>query len=697
MADSGDYRFAGRPLKIIHSFGFSRGDCREKREQIIDGALDRIYRMGYGGIVTNVDTDLYLESAENWESLRYVVRRAAGIGFRVWLYDEHGYPSGGAGGITLRDNPEYEALALCEVTENGKPGERVVIGLPRGHMHFVRTGNEVEFTSGRVVVAADESGTGRAFAVKRVYEGTHAEHNVHESRRYVNVLNEEAVRAFIRNTYEAYVRELGPLFKYVEAIFTDEPSIMAAYINAGLYPGRVRDEFDDTLPLYPIVVWDGMLPEKYKEKWGEDLMPKLGDLFGPRTDANAVTRYRFFSVTSDMFENAYFRQIADFCVNAGTKFSGHVLLEEEILHHPVFEGNIFRFTGHMGVPGIDMLTTVPENVLRQAPTPKLVSSAAHWNGLTEVMSEVSGHMEGAFRRPFGTKEMMGSVALQRALGVTVFTSYYSDTAVPEDEFIHFSEFTGNIGRFLQGGKTSTHRVLLLYPIEAAQAATSGSGAQLGEREHTEGERRLEESWQRLNRKLLLSGLEYECVDLRGLSGEACAGDGLITDRSGNTYAALVCPYTDFDDPCLMPEIAEKLEKGGVRVFMDADGNEESAAELVSGLASYLASLKTPVLPVIEYSDGESGEPQLIVTSLKDASCYELAYLIVNYTDRPFEGRIALNVPDGVRVTSGDRAVMMDPDDGVFRYAGEANEDRKLYIDAKLRPMGALLAGFRRKE
>ena len=107
------------------------------------------------------------------------------------------------------------------------------------------------------------------------------------------------------------------------------------------------DQYDDTLPLLPLVVWDRHLPEKYEAKWGEALLPRLSDLFGPKTDENAQTRCRFFATTSEMYENAYFKQLGDWCENAGLSFSGHVLLEEEILHHPLFEGNIL-FYGKSG-------------------------------------------------------------------------------------------------------------------------------------------------------------------------------------------------------------------------------------------------------------------------------------------------------------------------------------------------------------
>ena len=655
----------GRPLKILHGFGFAREDSRERREELVDNCLTRLYRLGYGGIVTNVDFDQYLESAANWETLRYAVRKAKALGFRVWLYDEHGYPSGGAGGITLRDHPEFEAQGLVEVT------------------------------------AAD--GISHTYEVRPAYEGTHAEHNVHESRRYINVLDPDAVQAFIDNTYEAYRRELGDLFGAVEAIFTDEPSIMAAYLNAGLYPPRVHDAFDDSLPLLPIVAWERRLPERYKERWGEDLIPKLGDLFGPRTDANAVTRYRFHAVTSEMFEQAFFKQLGDWCAAAGTKFSGHVLLEEAILDHPIFEGNIFRFMSHMGRPGIDMLTTIPEGILAQAMTPKLVASAAAWfapslDELPGVMSEISGHNEGARGVPYGVREMKGSVAMQRALGVTEFPSYYSDTKVTEAEFREFCEFTERISKPLRGGNTYSHRILLLYPIEAAFAAAFGSAAQLGQREYTPEERKIEASWQRLGRGLLLSGLEFECVDVRGLLEEAQIGKGQIVDRNGVSYRAVVLPFMNFETPELT-ELKERLAAAGVLTLLDNEGTDDSRAALLAELEHRLAAFG--VLPAGRLdADNAPGNNPLLITSWCWTAAFDQAFLIVNYTDNEVAAPLTLNVPSWIGAQPGDGAIGIDPETGLYFHIGELNAARQVRIeDFKLAPMGALVVGipYRRKE
>ena len=79
-------------------------------------------------------------------------------------------------------------------------------------------------------------------------------------------------------------------------------------------------------------------------------------------------------------------------------------------------------------------TNLPNAVLKDAFTPKLVSSIAHAYGRPHVMSEVSAHAQGGKVTPM---QMYASMSLQYALGVDTFTSYYSEQqaepALPAEE------------------------------------------------------------------------------------------------------------------------------------------------------------------------------------------------------------------------------------------------------------------------
>ena len=150
-------------------------------------------------------------------------------------------------------------------------------------------------------------------------------------------------------------------------------------------------------------------------------------LFTGKTRLARQTRLDFYEMMSELYENSFFGQISNFCAKASIPFSGHILLEDDIRYHPVFEGNYFSLMRHMHYPGIDMLSGRPEDTRANAFTPKLISSVAHTYNRPHVMSEISAHSQGGKVTP---GQMLGNTVAQYALGVDVFTSYSRDSFRP---------------------------------------------------------------------------------------------------------------------------------------------------------------------------------------------------------------------------------------------------------------------------
>ena len=93
-----------RILKIIHGWPDEPG-----RQ---DDLILRLQNQGFGGVVCNVGFEDYLESEAKWAAFKRAVGAARQAGMALWLYDEKGYPSANAGGLVLRDHPEWEARGL---------------------------------------------------------------------------------------------------------------------------------------------------------------------------------------------------------------------------------------------------------------------------------------------------------------------------------------------------------------------------------------------------------------------------------------------------------------------------------------------------------------------------------------------------------------------------------------------------------
>ena len=475
------------PLKIIHNFPRSQSGSMDENRALIKEKIDQLVQKGFGGIVTNYAFSRdYLQNDNDWELFKFSLDELAKRGLRAWIYDENGYPSGGAGGLTLAKDPEFECRAIAKITEILESGESKEIPLPRGHKRFLYAASykcgddnapacyapiEEYVCSGKEDFVSFTNDTDSklivlAFAEKHLYEGTHAEHNVFESRRYLDVTNRDAVREFIRNTYERYTDAVSKHYSsptgddLVEAFFTDEPSFMGCYINPGLYPPGIHDQYDDTLPLYPIVNFGRDVENTFESLSGLNFRKNLVYLFYGDISFAKKVRYFFHLTTSTLFEKNYYQQISDYCAANNTRFSGHLLLEDDIRHHVIFEGNFFSLVRHMHIPGIDMLHSLPEIVRRDMFTPKLISSIAHAYNRPHVMSEVSAHAQGG---NVTAQQMYASVALQYAFGVDIFTSYYSENFCDTDEYNKINTAIGRIGDIMKGA----HRAdaLLMYPIE----------------------------------------------------------------------------------------------------------------------------------------------------------------------------------------------------------------------------------------
>lgn len=246
--------------------------------------------------------------------MREKVRICRENDMRMWLYDEKGYPSGGAGTETLSANPDYEARALVLVAKVLSPGDKWIAELPKGHEKTVSAFaysikgtqiseeellcNPLRFAPENKISFSNDLKCNllcMVFYVKHMYEGGHCRHNVCAARRYIDVGNRDAVKEFINNTYKRYAENLEGCFAaylgdmsenaVVEAIFTDEPSYMGVYINAGLNPPVIDHPYDDTIPLYPVVSWGRDVLNRFASVYGYRLEDELpGAVFRPQRE-----------------------------------------------------------------------------------------------------------------------------------------------------------------------------------------------------------------------------------------------------------------------------------------------------------------------------------------------------------------------------------------------------------------------------
>jgi len=482
-----------KPLKMVHQLKFEPEDTYEVKYAKTRARIEELKAKGYGGIVTNIPWgDNYFKDPVDFKLMKDQVQICKELGMRLWIYDEDRYPSGIAGTKTIEKNPDFEARGLVMVWHVIAPGENLTQSLPHGHEKFLSavsykiagetpTDDELLTPYARYkcdpVEFKNDTDTNLlclAFYTKRLLEGTHAHNNNAGSRRYVDVSNPEAIAEFINNTYRPYTEMVGEYYSpafgddgensIVEAFFTDEPSYQGVYIN-GWQTHKIVHPIDETIPLYPVVNWGKNVANRFVHTYGYRLEDELTALFLGHSEHFCQIRHDYHQLMSDLNELAYYAQISDYCAQVGANFSGHILLEDQITWHVMFEGNLINLLRHMHITGVDMLSSLPDEVFGMAFTPKLARSIAELYGTNHVMSEVSGFNQGTNLTEMGRitlTDMYNSIMLQLAFGVDIFASYYPDN--DED---------GTKRKIVDAVTLATEEIagkrpsdtLLLYPIE----------------------------------------------------------------------------------------------------------------------------------------------------------------------------------------------------------------------------------------
>ena len=659
----------------------------------LDGTLDSLKKYGYGGVVSNVGFANYLQSDKEWQLFDDYQKRCTELGLGFWLYDEKGYPSGKAGGLTLQGHPEYETIGItCSRTEgNGK----IAHPTPSGKRYFddplficaapVTNGlydfsKMIDLTrenkKGEDTIkwqAPDQQQWGiLSFHLKRMYEGTHIVTNVSDTGRYINIIDREAIARFIGLTHEAYKSRMGDaLPKSVHAVFTDEPSLMTSYLK-------------NEVTLLPAIPWSRTFREEFKAKYGYDIVTSLPYLFEDGGTKTVYKRLDYWSFVSGLIEENYYGQIQNWCHANGPAASGHGLLEESLYWHAVYEGNLFRDLRRMDLPGLDMLTSDPMALARssQIPVPKFVSSVTHMTGKWENMSETSAHQQRAAKIPVSFPMRLATIGYQYALGLTRVTSYYGYHEFTDRERKIFNDYIGRLGLTLTYGKHKAD-VAVYYPIQTMWGnitPTRKTTWEPPDPRRTEpvpaktirnpglyltshcityapdlpDAQRVDAAFGEVSRELLASQIDFDYMDDQALSAATLQNGKFLIN--GEAFSCLVLPETKIIPLSTYKTIAAFISAGGSVVVLgnlpQLGLNEEETKDVI-GISAQLGTSKrvkvVRLIPEIQNAVSAFVHPDLKL----DLPCRELfcnhrkdensdIYYLINLSDQPVERKITFN-------------------------------------------------------
>ena len=276
---------------------------------------------------------------EEWFDMMEVgVKESQRLGLETWFYDEDKWPSGFAGGIVPKQSDDYRARTLVRVPSGTK----------------VEAPDEILLDDGKHLYISHVDPWGQAW-----YNGT----------CWVDLMNPETVKAFLDCTYEPYVKRFAGK-KGVMGIFSDEPQVS---------PRKDLACGDAFIPYSPV------MQKAFRERWGYDMIPHLASLVDTVGNWRPF-RLHYYRTVGECFENAFSRQIGEYCEANGLKWTGHFNREEEPYANVMNEGDLMTQYRHMQVPGIDALG-LRFKVLHNG---KVMTSVANQYGKRRRVVEIFG-------------------------------------------------------------------------------------------------------------------------------------------------------------------------------------------------------------------------------------------------------------------------------------------------------------------
>ena len=504
---------------------------------------------------------------EVFQKIKAFNEKAKAKGMDLWLYDEHGYPSGNAGDLVIKENPDWEAMAIY-MKDTLVSGGNINFILPWGEPFIIKAFPVINGTTdfknpvdllglykGNALKWNAPKGNWNIFAATkyRLYEGYQAadKGGGKLGSHYPSLLIPEPTEAFIRVTHEVYAKKMGAdLGNYFTSTFTDEPSLMALQFHS--YKDR-----------HAVIPWKELLSEEMEKRYGYKPEDKLVELFYDEGPDGQKIRYQYFHTVADLTSKNYYRKIKDWCADHNFLSGGHMLLEESMIAHVPLYGDIMKCFREMHAPGIDILSCLPENM--PVHTPKLASSAAELMGGAHVMSEPCPVAD---RELFDgldpkTPEVRGHLNMLMQGGITDFNCYLQMNNSTLEERIEMNKYVGRIQMLLQGGHVASE-IGVVYPVESMWTEfmpryhrVAGWNDVSGAREKVNS---IDKAFQGVSRFMFENCWEYTHLDAQAILDSKVEKGILVHDNL--RFKVLVLPYVSTLPQAAWKQLETFVKQGG---------------------------------------------------------------------------------------------------------------------------------------
>ncbi len=237
--------------------------------------------------------------------MRFAIEQARRRGMGVILYDEGMYPSGSASGLVVAENPTYRCRGLVRIDLDAAQPGSIEQGVAIG-------GDRLPALAPDQTLVAVVLDHGRRYAIidrpiDSVIRGLHflnedSDEPPEDEPPAADLLNPDAVAAFIRYSYARYYQAFGAYFgSTIRAIFTDEPNLLGRSRETGVIPGTTD------------------LLRHVNDFLGYDFTPQLPALW----DEDSPARRDYLRAVEHRLEATYYAPLYEWCEQHGIALTGH--------------------------------------------------------------------------------------------------------------------------------------------------------------------------------------------------------------------------------------------------------------------------------------------------------------------------------------------------------------------------------------
>lgn len=673
----------------IAPFYFLNGDLNDAElirqiAEMKDKGVDEVILHSRKGVEVEYLSD------EWFAKIGVILKELKKLSMTALIYDEDNWPSGYAGGKVTSENPDYAAICLSVdkiypvlgeyITVEDKPSSEIecVIAVHSDDYFFDITDYEKKTNK----PWKSETLQWEVFVFRKEKCGHRPAYSPFP---YVDLLNPNATRSFVRHTHEEYKKRFPEEWgSVIRGFFTDEPGFYHNYL--------------EQCKNLNTVIWTDDFAKRFIEKFGYDIRPHLCCLWQNMGSLSVRTRCDYYKAVAEFYKEGYFDVISDFLHKDGLIHVGHLHREDFIDSLVQTESDFFSAINALDASGIDCIDPNPGRI-----TEKLGSSAAHIYGKEICFSETFG----GFGWSLTTEDMKRRVDLQYVQGVNALVPhafFYSTDGIRKTEsppslfvqngywkyFRQFADYAKRLSYICRNGNFIADAAVY-FPVKTAWAEYRPLY-----RFFLQG---LDEQVLTITEELNRNGISFDFIDDNGLD-KCRVADKALVGIEKSAYKAVILPSVTVIPEKTLVKIKDFVLGGGIVIsagkFEPTDETGERSEEFVFTLnelknSDNYAEIKKhredEILPVIKsVINGEivSGDAGGVFT--------------LKRTDGDTEIRFFVNADDKeksftVRQNGEYSAEIMNAENGDIFPADFARKNGDTEVKIVLRPFASVIVAF----